>query len=195
MKTRFLYNCMLHRASWNSLVPVDNDALGEITFWRDNIRVLNNRGMCIELDNSCEIEAFSDASAVGYGGYLSLCVGAFSEGTEVFGAWDDDEKSSSSTYRETEAVRRVLNSNIEVLQGKKVKWFSDNKNVKAILKSGSSKADLQEIALSIQQTCVEREITLIPEWIPRYENKFADGLSRGLDSDDWQIQRWFFLQS
>ena len=192
MKTRFLYKCMLHRASWNSLVPVDDDALGEITFWRDNARVLNDRGMRIELDNSCEIEAFSDASAVGYGGYLSLCAGALSEGTEVFGAWDDDEKSFSSTYRETEAVRRVLNSNIEVLQGKKVKWFSDNKNVKAILKSGSSKADLQEIALSIQQTCVEREITLIPEWIPRFENKFADGLSRGLDSDDWQVQRWVF---
>ena len=94
------------------------------------------------------------------------------------------EKSSSPTYRETEAIRRVLNSNIEGLKGKKVKWFSDNKNVKAILKSGSSKADLQAIALSIQQTCIEKEITLITEWIPRFENKFADGLSRGLDSDD-----------
>ena len=103
---------MLHRASWNLLVPVDADALGEITFWRDNVRALNNRCMRIELDNSCEVDAFSDASDVGYGGYLSLCARALSEGTEVFGAWDDGEKPSSSTYRETEAVRRVLNSNI-----------------------------------------------------------------------------------
>ena len=79
---------MLHIASWNLLVPVDADSLGEITFWRDNVRVLNNRGMGIELDNSCEIEAFSDASDVGYGGYLYLCAGALYEGTEVFGAWE-----------------------------------------------------------------------------------------------------------
>ena len=31
MKTRFLHKCLLHRASWNSLVHVYTDALGEIT--------------------------------------------------------------------------------------------------------------------------------------------------------------------
>ena len=64
---------------------------------------------------------------------------------------------------------------------------SDNKNLKYVLKSGSSKSDLQEIVLSIQQTCDERDITLIPEWIPRSLNQGTDYLSRGLDSDDWQI--------
>ena len=92
-------------------------------------------------------------------------------------------------------MRMVLNSNIDLLQGKKVKWFSDNKNVKAVFRSGSNKADLQGIALSIQQACDERGITLIPEWIPRMENELADSLSRGLDSDDWQIQRWVFRGS
>lgn len=63
-----------------------------------------------------------------------------------------------------------------------------------MLKSGSSKPDLQEIALDINQTCDKRGITLIPEWICRSENEAADGLSRGLDSDDWQIQSWVFRE-
>ena len=55
MKTRFLYKCLLHRASWNSLVHVYTDAMGEITFflWGD-AHILNDRGMGIELDNSCK---------------------------------------------------------------------------------------------------------------------------------------------
>ena len=194
LKTRFLYRSILSRLSWNSLVHVDDEALGEIRFWRQNVRLLNDKGMSIAFDSTCEIDAFSDASAVGYGGYLSLCAGALAEGTEVFGAWNHVEKLSSSTYREAEAVRRVLNSHVNILQGKKVKWFSDNKNVKNVLRSGSSKSDLQEIALDIHETCNERGITLIPEWICRSENEAADGLSRGLDSDDWQIQTWVFEQ-
>ena len=87
-----------------------------------------------------------------------------------------------------------LISNINMLQDKRVKWFSDNKNVKSVLKSGSSKPDLQEIALDINQTGDKRGITLFPEWICRSENEAADGLSRGLDSDDWQIQGWVFRE-
>ena len=89
----------------------------KLSFWRENVRLLNAKGMSIEINNDCEIEAFSDASAVGYGGYISLCAGALSEGTEVFGAWDPYEKLLSSTFREAEAVRRVLNSNVELLHG------------------------------------------------------------------------------
>lgn len=193
LKTRSLYQCILARASWNALVHVDAEAVSEIRFWRKNVRPLNDKGMSFIPNNECEIDAFSDASADGYGGYVSLCAGTLSEGTEVLGAWDPSERLTSSTYRETEAVRRVLNSNIDVLQGKKVKWFSDNKNVKSVLKSGSRKSDLQEIAVSVHQTCEERDITLIPEWIPRSQNQVADSLSRGLDSDDWQIQTWVFI--
>ena len=171
---------------------MDENAISEIKFWRENARFLNAKGMSIKIDNDCEIEAFSDASGFGYGGYISLCAGALSEGTEVFGAWGPYEKLLSSTYREAEAVRRVLNSNADLLHGKTVKWFSDNKNVKSVLKSGNNKKNLQSIALSIQQTCEKRDITIIPEWIPRSQNQGADNLSRGLDSDDWQVQKWVF---
>ena len=37
----------------------------------------------------------------------------------IVGDWDDTERLRSSTWRETETVRRVINSNIEILQHKK----------------------------------------------------------------------------
>ena len=70
LRTRFLYRCILARQSWNSLVHVDDEALGEVRYWRENVGLLNDKGMKIALDDTCEIEAFSDASAVGYGAYL-----------------------------------------------------------------------------------------------------------------------------
>ena len=111
------------------------------------------------------------------------CIG----GNEVTGTWSKTEASKSSTWREAEAVKRVLVSNAALLQGKKLKVFSDNKNVKSILSKGSRKGDLQTIALNVNEFCNQREITLIPEWIPREETQKADYLSRCFDCDDWEI--------
>ena len=55
----------------------------------------------------------------------------------VFGDWNDDERLKSSTWRESETVRRVINSNIEILKSKKIKVYSDNKNVQSVLQIGS----------------------------------------------------------
>ena len=140
LKTRALYRCIDTRASWNAPVMVDQEAYEEIKFWRREVRSLNEKGLNMECDVQVEIEAYSDASAVGYGGYISLGAGACLEGTEVVGAWDCEEAEQSSSWREISAVERVLKSNIEALENKKVKWFTDNQNVKKIINSGSKKS-------------------------------------------------------
>ena len=104
---------------------------------------------------------------------------------ETFGDWDRTETLRSSTWRETKTVRRLINSNVKVLQNKKMKIFSDNKNVQSILQIGSRKRDLQSIAWDINQVCEQHNIVMCPEWIPRDENQEADDLSRCGDSDDW----------
>ena len=71
----------------------------------------------------------------------------------IFGDWDDTERLRSSTWREAETVRRVINSNIEILQHKKVKVFSDNKNVMSVLQIGSSKKNLQNISCDVNDIC------------------------------------------
>ena len=57
----------------------------------------------------------------------------------MFGVWSGCEREMSSTWREAEAVKRVMQSNITDIKGKKVKVFSDNKNVQSVLKIGSRK--------------------------------------------------------
>ena len=64
------------------------------------------------------------------------------EDTEVIGLWNREEVQQSSIWREAEAVNRVLRSNIDVLKDKSEKWYTDNKNVKRILNSGSKKSHL-----------------------------------------------------
>lgn len=109
---------------------------------------------------------------------------------ELTGSWSRDEAAKSSTWREAETVKRVLVSNAEAFRDKKLKVYSDNKNVKSILSGGSRKPDLQNIALSIHDFCKQRAITLIPEWTPRQNNQIAD--SRCFDCDDWEITDFVF---
>ena len=114
------------------------------------------------------------------------------QGSEVTGSWSRSERLKSSTWREVEALRRVMFFNAGLLEGKKVKVYSDNKNVKSILLKGSSKSDLQSVALKVNGFCDKREITLNPEWLPRNLNERADFLSKLSPVDDWGISTWVY---
>lgn len=110
----------------------------------------------------------------------------------VFGDWNDEEQLKSSTWRESETVRRVMKSNINVLKNKKIKVYSDNKNVQSVLQIGSRISELQEIACDINELCETNDITICPEWIPRGDNQLADDLSRFGDCDDWSVSDHVF---
>ena len=47
----------------------------------------------------------------------------------MFGDWDHKERLKSSTLRESETVRRLINCNVKILQNKEMKIFCDNKNI------------------------------------------------------------------
>ena len=112
----------------------------------------------------------------------------------VFGEWDEKEKLKSSTWRESETVRRVMKSNVEVLKNKKVKIYSDNKNVQSVLQIGSRISELQDIACDVNELCENNDIILCPEWIPRGDNQLADDLSRFGDCDDWSVSDHVFQE-
>jgi hypothetical protein len=59
-------------------------------------------------------------------------------GSKVQGTWIEQEKTKSSTWRELQAIYRVLRHNKTCLENKTVKALSDNKNVQYIINSGSS---------------------------------------------------------
>ena len=85
------------------------------------------------------------------------------------------------------AVGRVLEAVAHKLSNLRVRWFIDNQNVVRILQMGSAKSHIQVEALRVFKTCIQYNIRLEPEWIPREKNELADYISRIVDYDDWQL--------
>jgi hypothetical protein len=129
--------CIDSRRSWNGLVSWTEEALKELIFWLKHILELNGQTFVTKQD--CSKEVFSDASATGYGGFISG-----DNGQNCSGSWSDSESEKSYTWTELQAVYKVLPKFAGALRGNNVRWNVDNKNVVSILKGGSMKPDLQK---------------------------------------------------
>ena len=178
--TRSLYAMLELREAWCDMLTVTQAGQMELEFWAKSIESYN--GQPIWRGPSAVRVAYSDASDTGYGGYTVL------HGMHVaHGCWKEHEAKQSSTWRELVAVARVMESVANKLGSTRVRWFTDNQNVVRILQVGSGKAHLQVEALRVFELCVQYQIHLEPEWLPREENQLADYLSRIVDYDDWYL--------
>ena len=74
-----------------------------------------------------------------------------------------------------------------MLNNESVKVQIDNINASRILTVGSCKKHLHDIALEILKFCLQKNIKLIPQWVPREQNQLADYLSKINDTDNWGI--------
>ncbi|CAG2229896.1 unnamed protein product [Mytilus edulis] len=70
LRTRELYNCILLRASWKSLVALTAPAVEELRYWLNSVTQLNEQGNDLHESDVCDLVAFTDASEVGFGGYI-----------------------------------------------------------------------------------------------------------------------------
>lgn len=142
--TRFLYFCVETRASWNSKVLLSENAIQEVLFWSESIKSLNCSGALfrnIDLSETRDFELFSDASDVGYGGYINPTVqrsdkSSSQQGGDVVlqkdrvtvsGSWSQKECNKSSTWRELESVHRIINTHSDDLKGSSLVVYSDTK--------------------------------------------------------------------
>ena len=73
------------------------------------------------------------------------------------------------------------------MKHKRVKIFTDNQGAARIVAIGSSKINLQALAMDIFNLCLVNSIILEAQWIPRSLNERADLLSRFVDKDDWSV--------
>ena len=183
LRTKYTQMCIEERMSWNSKVKINTFVFDELMFWKHNVCKLN--GCPFIKFETFDLFVYSDASSTGYGGYIDSI-----KESEHFGKWNKFEKKQSSTWRELMAVKYVLFHLAVCLEGQRIKWHVDNLNVVYILTNGSMKVSLHVIALEVSNFCSEHKIHLIPEWIPRDDNTYADSLSRFTDlydSDEWEI--------
>ena len=108
------------------------------------------------------------------------------------GKFSCNEKQQSSTFREVLAVKRVLQSYGDILKKQSFQINLDNFGATRVLAIGSSKDNLQQLAMDIFFYCLRDNIKLTPEWIPRELNHDADYYSKIADTDSWSIGRKCF---
>ena len=89
-------------------------------------------------------------------------------------------------------VKHALQGFTHFLKGQCVKWYTDNKGVATIVKSGSNKVHLHKLAMEIFSLSKEHDIAIDMEWIPRSDNEVADYLSKFVDFDDWGVKDSYF---
>ncbi|XP_033761087.1 uncharacterized protein LOC117342901 [Pecten maximus] len=171
--------------SWNVDIVLSGQSVEQLKFWDKSVSEIN--GEKFINDNSCQSIVFSDASHTGYGGYVMNTPMGTSHGM-----WSEVKAGRSSTWRELSTVDRVMTSLLHVFRGRRVRWYTDNKNVVSIVNKGSMRADLQKVALSIFYTCLRNCISNDIEWVPRNENEKADFISRIVDCDDWGVSSDIF---
>ena len=82
---------------------------------------------------------------------------------------------------------------VNILKYKRIKWFTDNQNAVSIIAKYSIKLELQDIALCIFKNCVQHNIFIDVEWVPRTNNDKADYISRIIDYGDWSVVYELFV--
>ena len=187
LMTRSLYALLNSRQSWCGKLPLSQEAKSELQFWLEGLETWNGQG--IWHSPAAIRVVYTDASHTGYGGYT------VEHGCHIaHGTWLPEEQKESSTWRELQAVRQVLESLVGKLQNQRVRWFTDSQNVARILTVGSRKSNLQTEALAIFATALANHVRIEPEWIPRYSNQKADYISRIVDYDDWSVDPEIFTK-
>jgi hypothetical protein len=106
--------------------------------------------------------------------------------------FSEEECGTSSTYRELLGVLRCLRAMLHVCAGKFVVFQVDAQNLLGIVNRGSPRLNINELARELFWLCVEQEITIKVEWVPREENSLADELSKLLIPSDWMVGRAIF---
>ena len=91
------------------------------------------------------------------------------------------------------AIYYFLLSFLPLLKGKNIHWFSDNQGTISVINYGSMKVHLQKLALDIFSLCLNNNISIYLEWIPRNLNEIADAISKFIDYDDWRTTDGFLF--
>ena len=177
-----------NKQDWNCHVTLNTACLNELTFWKGYLR--NNNGMPLHVSVASAAVSFSDASGVGTASLVTPAPGQ--KELKIVKTFSEIDKGKSSTYRELMAVLHGLSETKHVLQGKNVRWLNDNQAIVSIVRKGSMKTHLLNLALQIFEICKSYDILLALTWIPRELNDRADHYSRVVDHDDWGVHpNWY----
>jgi hypothetical protein len=135
-----------------------------------------------------------------------FAVGSYSvEGLPKFSFSDEltlEERGESSSARELLAIQRTLQfwesskTLGRPLEHTTLWWLTDNQNVEKFLAKGSGKLRIMKLVLDILRRGRALLMDLQPIWVSQ-ENPFllkADAISKGIDTDNWELVDSDFVQ-
>ena len=181
LMTRASYRTIESINYWYQSIKLSNDTVAELEFWDNNAESLNGFSISLRLVPSMTI--YTDASGVGYGGYVEN-----QPDLQFHGNWSESETCKSSTWRELAAVYNLL-SKLQILVSKLsncILTMPTSQKLSPVAVS-SPICIIIYLAISIYNLAKKCDYILIPAWLPRNENKVADKISRTQDFDDWAI--------
>jgi hypothetical protein len=156
------------RDNWNEWGVLSDSAVGELKFWERNLGTVIRMPL-VPIVHTQTMIVYSDASDSGCGAYVEGDMGF-----NMFHQWNDVEREASSTWREIKAIVLFLGIHAKQFAGKKLKWYTDNLGITSIIRKGSMKADLNNCALEIFGFCLQNDIQISLDWVPRSQNTQAD---------------------
>ena len=114
--------------------------------------------------------------------------------TETQAHWffSPEERSESSTHLEVRGLLRCLHAFQAECAGSTVFVQVDNHNVGRIQQRGSAGTGLTSLAQDLFRGCEQHSVSMHVRWVPRELNTLADGISKLVDSNDWQLHPRFF---
>ena len=186
---RGLFRTIETKQSWWSKVALSEEARQELQFWIDNIDGLRSRDIHLAAPVITR-RAASDASDSATGAWLRTKDGMRMAREDL----SEDERLTSSTLRELLGIERglVAFGAGSFLNGQTVQWRTDSQAAFFALRRGSGKLWIDEVVKRIHGFCVGHGICLVPLWVPRTANEFADWLSKVEDDSDYALDRRIF---
>jgi ribonuclease HI len=184
--SRESYLTLKGKASWDYVFPSPQSVVDAAQFWLENVDRFNGRKWW---QKAVTVKAVVDASAVGYGGFITVG----SEAPEPFaGTFSAEETTQSSTAREVRgyaaALKAAAQRSPDQVRDAAILLEGDNQG--AISALNHLKSPIQEINQCLRkvfQLCCEQRFDVVARWIPRDTLEEADALSRLPDPADWGL--------
>ena len=188
LKSKHMQIVVAQDDDWDRHVVLSTKAKREIYFWLGYID--QNNGYPITFPVASGAVSFSDASGVGCAALITPM--PLRQEIIIHKEFSEFEKLQSSTYRELLAVLHGLREPKHLLKDQCLRWHTDAKNVVSIVRKGSMKPPLLEMALEIFNITKQYGICLSVSWLKREDNDRADAYSRIIDFDDWGVHPGWF---
>jgi hypothetical protein len=173
---------MIRQSHWDHQDSLHPEVREEIQWWLDHLDDWNGKAI---IPKPVEKIIQTDASNLGWGAVLGQHIAR--------GFWSEEEKSWHNNMRELMAVFKGLQSFENQIIGKSIQVQIDNTvAVSYVNRMGGKIQQLNNLATTIWNWCLDRKISLQGDYLPGELNTIADALSRINDKNDWKLHPSLF---